>query len=151
MAWYEIIGLFLSSGVVAGVVTAVLNRRKTKSEVEKNEADAAQTIADAATGLIEPLKKQIIDLQTRLNEITCADQAKQRQIDDLEKNLNEVRVTVEKLSVEATLKDQRIAKLTRENVRLEKDNVEKSRLILELQNRVTELEAEVKRLTDRGG
>jgi len=66
--WVTILSILLSSGVASAATTAISERRLKRTEANKNEADGAGKITEAALALLQPYKDQLADLQKRLDE-----------------------------------------------------------------------------------
>lgn len=62
-----LIGTLLGgSGIITAIVTAVINRKKTRAEAEKNQADAAKIITDATKEILGEYRQRNDELEEEL-------------------------------------------------------------------------------------
>lgn len=66
--WVTVLSILLSSGVASAATTALFERRLKRTEANKNEADGAGKITEAAIALLQPYKDQLADLQNQIDE-----------------------------------------------------------------------------------
>lgn len=85
--WIEAVGLVAGSGVVGGLVTKALDRRKDKAETHRHESEGTlfdvqgvQAIADAAVTLIAPLKREVEDLTGRVATLETENAATKKKL-----------------------------------------------------------------------
>lgn len=74
--WVELVGIIVGSGAAGAGVTEFLNRRKSRSEAKRLDADAAQSLAEAAVVLVAPLQAQIESLTSRVQTLEEEDRRK---------------------------------------------------------------------------
>lgn len=66
-AWGLLSVLF--SGGIAAIITALIARKKAKSEIKKTEAETAEIITRAAQNAVETLQNQICNLKSEIDRL----------------------------------------------------------------------------------
>ena len=73
-----IAGAILGGGTVGAIITAVVNRRKTKAEAGATEADTNEQIRQTVMSLIAPLNERIRGLECELRNVRAENAAYRR-------------------------------------------------------------------------
>lgn len=99
--WFIIFaGLLTAIGGGSGIAALLLvssQRRKTRAEGNKNEADGAQAISNAAVGLLKPLEERIERAETENRTLTTRLARADQRIEAQQQTLTGLRVDVRDL------------------------------------------------------
>ena len=75
-------------GAVGGVYLWRTRKRQVSADAAKNEASAVDIIADAAKGLVEPLKAQLNDMQAEIEELRATNSRLEGEVAKLREKLD---------------------------------------------------------------
>lgn len=99
--WFIVFaGLVTAIGGGSGIAALLLvssQRRKARSEGNKNEADGAQAISNAAVGLLKPLEERIDRAETENRTLTTRLTRADARIESQQQTLTGLRVDVREL------------------------------------------------------
>lgn len=99
--WAIILGSIITSGTLSALLTVFFNRKKTESEKDKIDADAADIIQRAAGELVTRMKTQSDEdraiFQTEMNDLVNQNKLLMQQNSSLIKTVDEMRIEVQKI------------------------------------------------------